>query len=42
MQQQQPCFAIIITSILEAHEARNEQYRKHKLYLCQQELIPDP
>ena len=35
-------FAIITTSILEAREARNEQRQRHRLYLCRQELIPDP
>jgi hypothetical protein len=35
-------FALITTSILEACEARNKQHQRCRLYLCQQELIPDP
>jgi hypothetical protein len=35
-------FALITTSILEACEARNKQHQRCRLYLCRQELIPDP
>jgi hypothetical protein len=35
-------FTIIIISILQAHEARNEQRQRHRLYLRRGELLPNP